>query len=486
MAPLEVQVLVVDDDPLIRDEIESLLRGQSLHVDSASSSEGARTLLGERQFSLALVDVRIAGEDGIALMRDMRERWPAMDIIMITGYGSIRNAVEAMRLGAADYITKPFDPEELVLATQKVLERRRMIDEIEYLRSQLSDKFSFANMVSRNPEMVEIFSTIEMLARNDVTVLVQGESGTGKELVARAIHFQGKRRAGRFVAINCAALPEPLLESELFGYERGAFTGAVQERIGKFEHASGGTLFLDEVESIPLAMQAKLLRVLEERAIERLGGNRRIPVDMRIVAATNQDLSIAVRNGEVREDFYYRINVVPIHLPPLRERLEDVPLLVTEFLRNNPLAREKGLNRLSERALNQLMQYHWPGNIRELWNVMERAVLRAKGDTIRDVDTPADGGLQVARGSETQFQKPLREFLKDAERDYLAQLLELYKGGIARCARHASVDQATLHRKIKMHGLRAGDFRENGNHQEEQPARRARPHSRSLNWQVPG
>jgi transcriptional regulator with PAS, ATPase and Fis domain len=317
-------------------------------------------------------------------------------------------------------------------------------------------------MVSRNAVMLEVFSTIEMLARNDVTVLIQGESGTGKELVARGIHFQGKRRAGRFVAINCAAVPEPLLESELFGYERGAFTGAVQDRIGKIEHSSGGTLFLDEVESISLSMQAKLLRVLEERAIERLGGNRRVTVDLRIVSATNRDLGIAVREGKVREDFYYRINVVPVHLPPLRERLEDIPLLVTEFLRNNALAREKGLNRLTERALNQLVSHDWPGNIRELWNVMERAVLRGKGDTIREVDVPAPSESDGQRSGGSQYQRPLREFLRTAEREYLAQLLEQYKGGIARCARHASVDQATLHRKIKMHGLRAGDFRDNG------------------------
>jgi two-component system, NtrC family, response regulator AtoC len=462
IASSDSHVLVVDDDPLIRDELVSLFRAQPFEVDCAASVDQALQQLGERRFSLALVDVRIAGGDGIALTREIRERWPDVDVIMITGYGSIKNAVEAMKLGAVDYITKPFEPEELILATQKALERRRLIDEIEYLRRQLSDRYAFANMVSRNPAMLEIFATIEMLARSDVTVLIQGESGTGKELVARAIHFQGKRRAGRFVAINCAAVPETLLESELFGYERGAFTGAVQERVGKFELANGGTLFLDEVESIPLPMQAKLLRVLEERAIERLGGNRRVTVDIRIVAATNQDLAIAVRDGKVREDFYYRINVVPIHLPPLRQRLEDVPLLVTEFLRNSPLAREKGLNRLTDRALNQLISHHWPGNIRELWNVMERAVLRAKGDTVREVDVPSDGALDGRRGSVNQFQKPLREFLKGAERDYLAQLLEQYQGGIARCARHASVDQATLHRKIKAHGLRAGDFRQNG------------------------
>ncbi len=462
MTQSEARVLVVDDDPLVREELEALFATQPFQVACVPSVPEALEQLSQRQFALALVDVRIAGGDGIALTHEIRERWPEVDVIMITGYGSIRNAVEAMRQGAVDYITKPFEPEEIVLATQKALERRRMIDEIEYLRRQLSDRYAFANMVSRDEAMLEIFATIEMLARNDVTVLICGESGTGKELVARAVHYQGKRRAGRFVAINCAAVPETLLESELFGYERGAFTGAYQERVGKFELANGGTLFLDEVESISLPMQAKLLRVLEERAIERLGGNRRVAVDLRVVAATNQDLAIAVREGRVREDFYYRINVVPIHLPPLRQRSEDIPLLVAEFLRNNPLAREKGLNRLSDRAVNQLIAYAWPGNIRELWNVMERAVLRAKGDTIRDVDIPADGGLDGRRGHGGEYQKPLREFLKGAEREYLAQLLEHYRGGIARCARHASVDQATLHRKIKAHGLRADDFRQNG------------------------
>jgi two-component system response regulator AtoC len=458
----EPNLLVVDDDPLIREELESLFGTQPYHVECVASVADAMQSLSDRVFALALVDVRIGGGDGIALTKDIRERWPDVDVIMITGYGSIKNAVEAMRQGAVDYITKPFQPEELLHATQKALERRRLIDEIEYLRRQLSDRYAFANMVSRNPAMLEIFATLEMLARNDVTVLITGESGTGKELAGRAIHYQGKRRAGRFVAINCAAVPETLMESELFGYERGAFTGAMSERIGKVELANGGTLFLDEVESMPLPMQAKMLRVLEERAIERLGGNRRVQVDMRVVAATNQDLGKLVREGKVREDFYYRINVVPIILPPLRERREDIALLVMEFLRNNALAREKGLNRLTERAINQLMAYDWPGNIRELSNVMERAVLRAKGDTVKEVDVPTSGKLDGRRGPAVHYHLPLREFLKGAERDYLAQLLNQYQGGIARCARHASVDQATLHRKIKAHGLRAGDFRQNG------------------------
>jgi DNA-binding NtrC family response regulator len=458
----EPRLLVVDDDALIREELAGLFASQPYEVDCVESVGEAIERLSTSEFSLALVDVRIGGKDGIELTQHIRDRWPEVDVIMITGHGSIENAVDAMKRGAVDYITKPFQSEEILMATEKALERRQMLDEIEYLRQQLQDRYSFANMVSRNPQMLEVFSTLEMLARNDVTVLITGESGTGKELAARAIHFQGKRKSSRFVAINCAALPENLLESELFGYERGAFTGAVTDRVGKIEHADGGTLFLDEVETISPSMQAKLLRVLEERAIERLGGNQRIEVDMRVVSATNEDLEALVRDGRMREDFYYRINVVPVHLPPLRERVEDISLLVSEFLRSNPLAREKGLNRLSEKALNQLVSYEWPGNIRELSNVMERAILRAKGDTIREVDVPTGKPGEKTSGPRLSYDMPLREYIKGAERDYLSRLLTKHRGSISPCAKQASVDQATLHRKIKAHGLRANDFRHNG------------------------
>ena len=454
-----VRILIVDDDPLIRRQLENLYLAHGYDVDAAAHVQEALDKLSSCEFSLALVDVKMPGTDGITLTGEIQERWPAVDVIMITGYGSIKGAVEAMRHGACDYITKPFEPDDILLATQKVLERRRLLDEIEYLRKQLSDRYTFANMVSRDPAMLEVFATIEMLAQSDVTVVINGESGTGKELVARAIHFQGKRKAGRFVAINCAALPEALLESELFGYERGAFTGAMQDRVGKVELANGGTLFLDEVESIPLSMQAKLLRVLEERAIERLGSNRRVSVDMRVLAATNQDLSRAVAAGHMREDFYYRINVVPVQLPPLRQRLADIPLLVAEFLRTNQMAREKGINRVSERALELLMGYAWPGNIRELLNVMERAVLRAKGDVIREVDVPGIEPKTPKVQDSADFRLPLRHFLKRAEQQYLTRILQHYRGSIAPAARHALIDQATLHRKIRMHGLRAGEFR---------------------------
>ncbi len=459
---MPVRILIVDDDPLIRRQLESLYVAHSYVVDSAAHVQEALEKLGSCEFSLALVDLKMPGSDGITLIGEIRERWPAVDVIMITGYGSIKGAVEAMRHGACDYITKPFEPDDILLATQKVLERRRLLDEIEYLRKQLSDRYTFANMVSRDPVMLEVFSTIEMLAQSDVTVVISGESGTGKELVARAIHFQGKRKAGRFVAINCAALPEALLESELFGYERGAFTGAMQDRVGKIELANGGTLFLDEVESIPLSMQAKLLRVLEERAIERLGSNRRVSVDMRVVAATNQDLTRVVTAGRMREDFYYRINVVPVQLPPLRQRTADIPLLVADFLHTNQLARDKGINRVSDRALEMLMGYGWPGNIRELLNVMERAVLRAKGDAIREVDVPGVEAKTSRSQDHADFRLPLRQFLKRAEQQYLTRLLQHYRGSIAPAARHAVVDQATLHRKIRTHGLRPGEFRSPG------------------------
>jgi DNA-binding NtrC family response regulator len=457
-----VRILVVDDDPLIRRQLEGLYVTHAYAVESAANVQEALEKLSTSDFTLAMVDLKMPGSDGITLISEIRERWPSVDVIMITGYGTIKGAVEAMRCGACDYITKPFEPDDILLATQKVLERRRLLDEIEYLRKQLSDRYTFANMVSRDPAMMEVFSTIETLAHSDVTVVISGESGTGKELVARAIHFQGKRKAGRFVAINCAAVPESLLESELFGYERGAFTGAMQDHVGKIELSNGGTLFLDEVESIPLTMQAKLLRVLEERAIERLGSNRRVSVDMRVVVATNRDLSEAVAAGHMREDFYYRINVVPVKLPPLRQRAADVPLLVADFLRSNAMAREKGINRVSERSLALLMGYGWPGNIRELLNVMERAVLRAKGDTIREVDVPGQEQKVSGAAELADYQLSLRQFLKKAEQLYLARVLKQYHGSIAPAARHAVIDQATLHRKIRLHGLRPSELRRSG------------------------
>src|SRR5881296_3331056 len=428
---METRILIVDDDPFICRQLEELYSSQQYAVSSAPNAPEALRLLQEHEFSLAVVDLKIPGTDGIGLTREIRDRWPDLDVIMITGYASIKGAVEAIKQGASDYITKPFQKEEILLATEKILEKRRLLDEISYLRSQLSDRYSFANMVSRNRVMHEIFETIGVLAQNDATVLIYGESGTGKELAARAIHFQGKRKGGRFVAINCAAFPDTLLESELFGYERGAFTGAVHDRVGKIELSTAGTLFLDEIESISLNMQLKLLRVLEEREVEKLGSNRRIKVNMRIITATNMELAQAVAEG------------------PLRERIEDIPLLVGEFLRNSEMAREKGINRVSNKALSQLMSYAWPGNVREL-------------------DLPGHSGVGKETGNGNgrhagyDYEVPLKEYLRRAEKDYLARVLRKYRGGINLSAKHALVDAATLHRKMKLHGLRREEYRLRG------------------------
>lgn len=457
------RILIVDDDPLICRQLEDLYREHKYEVDSVGGADDALALLADYQYALAIVDLKIPGTDGISLTKQIRERWEDLDVIIITGYASIKGAVEAIRHGAYDYITKPFEREEILLATEKVLEKRQLLDEITYLRDQLSDRYSFANMISRNRRMHEIFSTIESLAQNDATVLVMGESGTGKELVARAIHFQGRRKGGRFVAINCAAFPDTLLESELFGYERGAFTGAAHDRIGKVELASGGTLFLDEIESISLAMQLKLLRVLEQREIEKLGGNKLVKVNIRIITATNQDLGEMVERGDMREDFFYRINVVPIDIPPLRDRIEDIPLLMADILRNNSMARERSISRLSNKALERLMSYAWPGNIRELRNVAERAILKTTGPVIRDVDLPgaAGGASGQARGGHraSEFEIPLKEYVRRSERDYLVAVLRRNRGGIAASAGQAMIDAATLHRKMKLHGLKRVDFR---------------------------
>ncbi len=467
---MDTRILIVDDDPLICRQLEDLYTSQQYLVSSAGNASEALRLLGEHDFSLAVVDLRIPGTDGIGLTREIREHWPDLDVIMITGYASIKGAVEAIKQGASDYITKPFQKEEILLATEKVLEKRRLLDEINYLRNQLSNRYSFANIVSRNRVMHEIFETIEVLAQNDATVLITGESGTGKELVARAIHYQGKRKSGRFVAINCAAFPDTLLESELFGYERGAFTGAVHDRVGKIELSSGGTLFLDEIESITLNMQLKLLRVLEEREVERLGGNRKVKVNMRVIAATNVELTDLVAAGQMREDFFYRINVVPVKIPPLRDRIEDIPLLVSEFLRNSEMARERGITRVSNKALSELMGFSWPGNVRELGNVLERAILRTTGPVIREVDLPGTGkrkDLESLRRT-YDYEVPLKEYLRRAEKDYLSHVLKKNRGSINLSAKHALVDAATLHRKMKLHGLAREDFRGRGRSEPDQ------------------
>ena len=466
---METRILIVDDDPFICRQLEELYTSQRYAVACAPNSTEALRLLGEQEFALAVVDLKIPGTDGIGLTREIRDRWPDLDVIMITGYASIKGAVEAIKQGASDYITKPFQKEEILLATEKILEKRRLLDEINYLRSQLSDRYSFANMVSRNRVMHEIFETISVLAQNDATVLIYGESGTGKELAARAIHFQGKRKSGRFVAINCAAFPDTLLESELFGYERGAFTGAIHDRVGKIELSSGGTLFLDEIESISLNMQLKLLRVLEEREVEKLGSNRRIKVNMRIICATNMDLAAARRR---------RPDARGLLLP--HQRRPDAHPAAARAHRGHPAAggRVPAQQRDGAREGHQPPLQQGAVAAHELRVAGQRARARQRDRARHPADQrlrdprgrpagplerrPGDAATATAGRPGYDYEVPLKEYLRRAEKDYLARVLRKYRGGINLSAKHALVDAATLHRKMKLHGLRREEYRFRG------------------------
>jgi DNA-binding NtrC family response regulator len=455
-------ILIVEDHDRLREQLTKFYEQEGYKVACSARGEEAIEKLAKEQFSIVLSDVKMPGMDGFSLTRHIRERYPGTDVILITAFGNVKDAVEAMKLGASDYITKPFQPEALRFVSEKLIEKRKLLQEVRELRQMVKDECSLEEMVSKNPKMLKVFELIKSLAETDSGVLITGETGTGKELVARAIHNLSRRKTGQFVAINCGAFPESLLESELFGFERGAFTGAVQSRAGKIELADKGTLFLDEIESIALPMQVKLLRVLQERELERLGGNRKTRVDMRVIGATNVDLSLCVARGTLREDFYYRVNVIPVHLPPLRDRLEDLPLLVEHILRRNSAAVEKGIQKIAPKVFDQMLAYHWPGNIRELENILERAILKCAGSAIEEVDLPTGPQrvLNLPFRSNGDGSPCLRDWLLKSEQEYLRGLLIKYKGSINATAKEARVDNKTLYRKMRRHGLHKESFKD--------------------------
>ncbi|MBI3304174.1 MAG: sigma-54-dependent Fis family transcriptional regulator [Deltaproteobacteria bacterium] len=452
-------ILVVDDDPLICQQLERLYTLSGYTVVIASSGEEAMERLEAGDIDLVISDIRLPGLSGVELTEWIQCECPDVPVIVVTGHADIGNAVDVLKLGASDYIVKPFAAAAIQESTRTVLEKAWVFTEIRHLRRTLKDRYEFGGMLSKTPEMHRVFEAIRMVSGTDVTVLVEGETGTGKELVASAVHLQSARRKGPFVPINCAGVPETLLESELFGYERGAFTGADQARSGKIELAHGGTLFLDEIESMSLAMQAKLLLVLQDQKVQRLGGSRRVQIDMRVIAASNVPLEELVAQGHMRSDFYYRINVIPIRLIPLRQRRQDVPLLVQDFLHHHPLALRKRISGLTPQAMGQLMQYSWPGNVRELQNVMERAIVLTSGRMIERVDLPETG--LVVRGENKRISPtlPLREWLNEQEKQYLIQQLESCGGKISVAARSCGVDVKTLYRKMRQHGLNKRVFR---------------------------
>ena len=382
------RILVVDDEQSIRDFLRLLLEENDYEVVVASSMGEGRKRFLEDRFDLVLCDIIMPDGNGLDLLREMKEHDSRASVIMMTAYTSTKSAIEAMKRGAYDYLSKPFDVEELKVVVQKALEKTELVEENVYLRRELEQKYRFSNIIGHSHPMQEIFALIERIARTNSTVLLEGESGTGKELVARAIHYESPRSSRRFLSVNCGALPENLLESELFGHVRGAFTGAVRDKKGLFKEAEGGTLLLDEIGEMTPTMQVKLLRVLQDKHIRKVGGTQEESVDTRIIAATNQDLREEIAEGAFREDLYYRINVIPVRLPPLRQRREDIPLLVDYFIKK--CSKELGVeeSRISVEAMKILEGYLWPGNVRELENVIERALALATGDTITAEDIP--------------------------------------------------------------------------------------------------
>jgi DNA-binding NtrC family response regulator len=456
-------VLIVEDHDRLREQLGRFYEEEGYRVTTATCGEEGIEKLTRERFSIVVSDVKMPGIDGFQLARHIREKYPDTDVILITAFGNIKQAVEAMKLGASDYVTKPFQPEAIRLVSEKLIEKRRLLEEVRDLRQRVKDEHRFENILSKSPKMVKVFDLIRSLAETDSGVMITGETGTGKELVARAIHNLSRRKAKQFVAINCGAFPDTLLESELFGYEKGAFTGAVQSRAGKIELADGGTLFLDEIETMSPPMQVKLLRVLQEREVERLGGNRKVKVDMRVIAATNVDLSLCLARGSLREDFYYRINVIPVQLPPLRDRLEDLPLLTEYVLSRHPFAIERNIRQISPKVLDQMLAYHWPGNIRELENILERAIVKCCGQMLEEVDLPLPPqhivDLHYARRN-GHGDISLKQWLLESEKDYLRGLLIKHKGGISQTAKEASVDNKTLYRKMRRHGLHKESFKD--------------------------
>lgn len=461
-------ILIVDDDRAFRVATQTLLGDDGFGVVVATNGEEGLRRLEETKVDLVLTDMVMERMTGLVLLGHIRQRYADLPVIMVTGFGSIATAVEAMKLGAVDYITKPHNNEELLIKIRRALQGRARDRELDTLREAVQSTYKYGNIVTRSDRMKEVITQVRQVADTDVTILIQGESGTGKELVARALHFNSNRRTRPFVATNCSALSETLLESELFGYEKGAFTGAGSQRAGRFEEAHSGTLFLDEIGDISPNVQKKLLRVLQEKVVERVGGNAPIAVDTRVVAATNRNLEVMVRQGDFREDLFYRLNVFPITLPPLRERLEDIPLLVEFFLQKHAsLAGGRALQ-VGPQVLVNMMQHVWRGNVRELENLIKRAMIKSAGDTILEVDLPRmEHGETVVKDippEGAEWRAPYKEYLsavlRNAEEGYLIRMMRQHKGNINQIARLMEVDRKTVYRKLADLGIEPEKYRD--------------------------
>jgi DNA-binding NtrC family response regulator len=449
------RLLIVEDEPLLRITIADALRKEGWAVDVAEDGVKGVALFEQHMHDLVLADLVMPRLGGMDLLKRIKALQPETTVVLITAHGTVDRAVEAMREGAADFIAKPFSMAQLIVRLNNVCSTRLLVEQNVRLQEQLEQRHSYANIIGKSKPMQEVFELIRLVADSEASVLVHGESGTGKEMVASAIHFNSRRRAKPYVRVSCASLPESLIESELFGYERGAFTGASERRIGRFEAASGGTLFLDEIGELPQSFQVKLLRVLQERKIERLGSNRSIDVDVRIVSASLRPLEEEIRIGRFREDLFFRVHTVAIHLPPLRDRREDIPLLVQSFLREFAEARQRQIDGFTDEVMELFERHTWPGNVRELRNVIERAVLFCKGDRITVDDLPAtlrgEDGDRSPRPSAPV--RSLHEAVEEAEIEAIRAALAATRGRRAEAAELLGISRKTLWEKIRLHAI---------------------------------
>ncbi len=442
----EVKILIVDDEMVMRESLSAWLQRDGHNVQTAESGEAALARIEKTRYDILIMDIKMEGMSGLEVLSLVQENDPDVSVVMITAYGSISTAIEAMKNGAFDYLLKPFDPEELGILIEKIIAHRNQAKENLFLKEDFKERTRFESMIGQSPPMQAVFETVMDVAPMESTVLITGETGTGKGLAAKAIHTNSPRSDGPFVVVNCGAIPEHLMESELFGHQKGAFTDARETKKGRLELAHCGTLFLDEIGEISMRMQIDLLRVLEDRVFYRVGGLQPIEADFRIVAATNRDVEAEIKKGSFREDLYYRLNVVALKMPPLRKRKEDIPLLAEHFLQRFTRETNKRIDRVDRGALDEMMLHEWPGNVRELENAIERAVVVGKGRHIQAGDLPFVMS-DVCR-------EPSGESLQAMEKAHIANILEANQWNVARSAKILKIDRSTLYSKIKRYGLR--------------------------------